>query len=413
MKRCLLRFAVCCVALNLYARPMWSADEPSGASPPSAASVGHNAAVIYWQAFAALRLTEAQEKEIPAAVKALESHVPNDLRASLAGFQASLHELHRAYPVRECDWELEYAAGPMLRLPHLNHVRELSYVALLRARTRFADGETDAAVTDVLAVMKMARDCGRSPVLIPMLMDIAMEKMATDVLAANLSQLDPAQLNQLTTSLQELPPSASLAEGLRQESDMFGGWVGRRIEQEAAKINDLKAGAQILGVIQAEGLLGDDLTMGTDADAKRRRELVQSLTLEELRSAVHRLHSDYEEVAKIAELQYAERGPKFAAFQAGLDQSRKLANRDDLVRSLSIQFLPSYQMVSLRMKELHVRRSLLDLAIQVQLHGPDVLKTAPIHGATVEHHQTDAGFELRYQIPGADKTESLKVPAKK
>lgn len=193
---------------------------------------------------------------------------------------------------------------------------------------------------------------------------------------------------------------------------MFGGWVARRVDEEVAKLNDTQAGLQILEEIRAGSLLGDDLT-GTDADTKQRRELLQSLTIEELRSSVRRLQSDYEELAKMAELPFAERGPKYAAFQAGLDQSRKLASRDDLMRCLSIYYIPSFKLISQRLDGLHVRRTLLDLAIQVQLHSPDAVQAATIHEVKVEYHKTDTGFELRCQLPGSDKPETLLVPAKK
>ena len=414
MKRTLLMLAGCGVVWTQLALPVRAAEPVVSVRAEVIAAARPNAAVIYWTAFSALpTITQEQREMMTAAAKTTLEPIPKDVRATLTQYEIALHEMHRAVQCEACDWQLDYAAGPHLLLPHLQHARDLAWAGLVRARVRFAAGENEAALNDVLAVLRMGRDCGRSPVIISMLVDVAVERLAIEMLAAHLSQLTPDQLSQLPQRLQALPQTATAAEGFRKESDMFGGWVGRRIEEEGAKLNDPKAGARILGVIQKEDLLGDDLTTGIDAEAKRRRELVQSLTLEELRSAVHRLQADYDELAKIVELPFAERGPKFAAFQAGLDQSRKLACRDDLVRYLSVQFIPSYKQVSLRMDELHVRRALLDLVIQVQLHGPEVLKSAPIQGAIVEYHQTDADFELRYQIPGADKAETLKVPAKK
>jgi hypothetical protein len=93
-----------------------------------------------------------------------------------------LHELHRARAVVPCDWQLDMAAGAGLILPHVDKAVELSRVALLRARQRFASGETDAALSDVLAVFKLARDCGSSPLVISMYVDSAIEESATDVL---------------------------------------------------------------------------------------------------------------------------------------------------------------------------------------------------------------------------------------
>ncbi len=414
MKRTLLMLAGCGVVWTQLAWPVRAAEPVVSVQAEVTAEVQPNAAVIYWTAFAALpTMTQEQRDKLTTAAKATSEPIPDEVRANLPQYETALHEMHRAVQCEACDWQLDYTAGPHLLLPHLQHARDLAWVALVRARVRFAAGENEAAVNDVLDVLRMGRDCGRSPVIISMLVDVAIERLTFEVLAGHLSQLTPDQLSQLPQQLQALPPTATAAEGFRKESEMFGGWVGRRIEAEAAEINDPKAGARILEVIQVEVRLGDDRTAYTSSEAKQRRELVQSLTVEELRSSVRRLQADYEDLAKIADLPYAERGPKQVAFEAGLTQSRKLATRDDLVRHLSVQFIPSYKQISQRMDELHVRRALLDLAIQVQLHGPDVLRTAPIHGTTVEHHQTDAGFELRYQIPGSDKAETLRIPAKK
>lgn len=414
MKRHLLMLAVCGVVWLPLARPVQAGEPVSSASTTVTAATSPNAAVNYWTAFAALPTTTQELREkMTAAAKAISAPIPEELRASLRQYETALHELHRAAQMSSCDWQLDYAAGPHLLLRHLQHARDLAWVGLVRAQVRFESGDNQAALDDVVAVLKMGRDCGRSPLVISMLVDVAIEHLAGKVLAGRLSQLTPEQLGQLMQRLKELPPTATAAEAFRKESEMFGGWVARRVEEEAARIKDPLAGFRILEAIQTEGSLKDDLITGTDAAARQRRELVQSLTVEELRSSVRRVHSDYEELAIIAELPPAERGPKYIAFEAGVAQSRKLANRDDLMRYLSIQFLPSYKLVSQRIDGLHARRSLLDLAIQVQRHGPDALQSATILGGKVAYHTTGAGFELRCQIPGSGNTETLDVPAKK
>ena len=205
--------------------------------------------------------------------------------------------------VPACDWQLDYEAGPMLLLPHLQKARELSRTALLRARLRFAAGETDAAVEDVVAVLKMARDSGRSPLLISLLVDIAIEKTATEVLAANLPRLQPEQLDQLAVSLKQLPPTATFADCVHLEGRLFGGWLERRVETEAAKLADPKAGGKLITAIQREGIFGDDgKADASDPEGQRQRDMIQSLTVAEVRESLRRLRADYEEMAKIASL---------------------------------------------------------------------------------------------------------------
>ena len=195
--------------------------------PAAAAATIPNAAVIYWQAFAQLPapLAEPQKAKYEAAVANPSAPVADDLKPIIASFKDSLAELHRAARVAACDWNLDYEAGAECRLPHLEKARALSTAALLRARLGFAAGKTDEAVADVVAVLKLARDCGSSPVLISLLVDAAIEKSATEVLEANLARLSPEQLDRLAQAIEALPATPSVADCMRQEGKNSGtGW---------------------------------------------------------------------------------------------------------------------------------------------------------------------------------------------
>jgi hypothetical protein len=97
-----------------------------------------------------------------------------------------------------------------------------------------------------------------------------------------------------------------------------------------------------------------------------------------------------------------------------LADTHKFAKREDVLRNLSHLLLPAITKVTDREDQLHVRRSLLTFAIQVQRHGPDAIKGAAVPGhGPVEYRKTDAGFELRCQPGSADKPEVLQVGAAK
>ena len=129
-----------------------------------------------------------------------------------------------------------------------------------------------------------------------------------------------------------------------------------------------------------------------------------------MRESLRLLRADYAQSAKIAGLRPAERRGRWTEFKAQLAETRKSAKPADVLRTLSQLFLPAIAKVADREDQLHVRRSLLTFAIQVQRHGPDTIKGAavPDHGP-VEYRQTDAGFELRCQPGSADKPEVLQV----
>jgi hypothetical protein len=199
-------------------RPIFADDPPAGGT-----ALKPNAAVIYWQAFASMpRLNEEEETKSLTAAKSPTEPVSDDLRPIIARFDYALQELNRARGVTSCNWELNYSHGILLRMVHLDQARKLARAALLRARLRFIAKETDEAIADVGAVLKMARDCGNSPLVVSNLVGLHIEDMATDVLAANLATLSSPQLDSLSVKLKTLPTTPSMADCERFERQFMG-----------------------------------------------------------------------------------------------------------------------------------------------------------------------------------------------
>jgi hypothetical protein len=107
-------------------------------------------------------------------------------------------------------------------LVHLGKARAISKAALLLARLEFEAGKTDEAVADVIAVLKLARDCGSSPLMVSVLVGGVIEKSATEVLEANLGRLEPHHGDQLAQSIEALPVTPSAEECIRHENRYVG-----------------------------------------------------------------------------------------------------------------------------------------------------------------------------------------------
>jgi hypothetical protein len=191
---------------------------------------------------------------------------------------------------------------------------------------------------------------------------------------------------------------------------MFGDWIERLLNAEAAKVNDPKAGGQVLEALFKLLLADGGSTDANDPEAAQRRQLLESATVADVRESLRLLRADYAELTGIAALPPAERRVRCAEFDAKLAASRKSPQREDALRALSHVCLPAIAKAVGREDQIQVRRQLLLLAIQVQRHGPNGLKTAAVPGhGPVEYHQTDAGFELRCQPASADKPDVLQV----
>lgn len=357
-----------------------------------------NAAGIYWQAFSAMpALNEEQKKSFDAATASTTARPTADLAQIIPQFRVSLHELHRARAVGPCDWQLDVEAGPHLLMPHLQKARDLSRAALLRARMRFAAGETDAAISDVLDVYKLARDCGCQPILISFLVDVAIEKMTNDVLAAHLPLLTPAQLDRLAVEIRQLPPTSDVVTCIQWEERLFGDWLARRINEEAAKLNDPQAGGKLLRMLGVDtGLESELQPKSGDAEGKIKADILLSLTVADVRASLQQLRADYAEIGAVAALPFSEQATRLKKLEESLAEARKVTKREDVARYFSTTLLPTVSNVLLREEQFLSRQGLLELAIRMQRHGADTVQAVRTH--KVDYKKTTNGFELRCPV---------------
>jgi hypothetical protein len=394
-----------CVFHLLQERSSVHSAEQQTATPTTSTP---NAAVIYWQAFSCMpSLTSEQQKVFDQNAKSLATPLPADIEPILLNFNTALHELHRARSVATCDWMLDEAAGPRLLLPHLAKARQLSHASLLRARWRFANKETDAALDDVLDTLHLARSCGSRAFLISYLVDVAIEKNATDVLAANLHQFAPKQLEMLSVALTKLPVASKLEECVQREDHSFGGWLEQMLENEAKKLQDPAAGYALITAIYSA--LGTDFPPKhnpTDPQELRYAEILKTMTVQEVRDAVQRLRTDYDKLANIISIQKPETRTALENFEKELTQSKRDENRKIVAQHVfSAVLLPSILKVYDRSVQHDIRHELLKLAIEIQRRGPEALKAET--KIKVEYNPTASGFELRGTM--ADQSELITV----
>lgn len=291
-------------------------------------------------------------------------------------------------------------------MPHLDKARTLSKAALLRGRLEFAAGKTDEAIADVMAVLKLARDCGSSPVLVSLLVDAAIEKSATEVLAANLGLTSPEQLDQLVKAIDALPATPSPAECIRHEGKMFGDWIARVIDAEAAKVTDPKAGGKVLEAL----FQVVDAGAAANANEGERRNVFDPLSVADVRESLRLARADYERAATIADMPVAGRRSRWAEYEAGISNAGPAGSREQAMRALSGYLLPAVARFCEKIDEANVRRQLLLQAIKAKRQGPDAIRGSTIsdHGP-IEYRVTDNGFEVSCRSGSTDKPVALEV----
>jgi hypothetical protein len=362
-----------------------------------------NAAVIYWQAFSAMpELTEAESKLYGEAVAGKVAASAPELQPILARFSTALSEMYRAGTVKPCDWNLDINAGPGLLLPHLQKARDLARAATLRAGARFENGQVDEAIDDVFATVTMGRAGDANPTLISMLVDYAIERLATDALAQNLGKLDPAQLDRVTDMLASLPAAATIEECMRWEERIFVDWFDRKVKAVIAESGDKQGGYELLEKICVD--LGMEFPPKTgDADGKvaKSPQWLRDVTPQEILGSIGQLRADYRQIRALLNDEQG-RADAIAKFEADL-KSRSQTESDSERRKyyFSGLALPSLTSVCKRIDERDERLRLLGLAIEYRRGGDKALEGAD----GIDFEKFEAGFQIRSRrVDGAQVT---------
>ena len=362
-----------------------------------------NAAVIYWQAFSAMpELTETESKLYAEAVAGKVAASAPELQPILARYTTALSEMYRAGTVKPCDWNLDINAGPGLLLPHLQKARDLARAATLRADSRFETGQVDEAIDDVFATLAMGRAGDANPTLISMLVDYAIERLATDALAQNLGKLDPAQLDRVADMLASLPAAATLDECMRWEERIFVDWFDRKVKAAIADSGNKEGGYKLLEKIVVDlGMEFPPKTGDGDGKGQDASRWLRDITPQEILGSIGQLRADYR---KIRELMKDEQGrtEAIAKFEAELKlRSEKGSDNERRQYYFSGVALPALNNVCKRIDERNERLRLLGLAVEYRRRGDKGLDG--VDG--IELEKFEGGFRiLSRRVDGAQVT---------
>ncbi len=190
-----------------------------------------NPALLYWQAASQLpQLSEAQATQL------------NDLAGGRKPFDASKDKdlLNASNALRlirkgaestvDCDWGLPMEDGPLMLMPHLAKIREMSSLAIVQAESLFAQGKVKEGTEWLLTAHRMARHSGVGDILICNLVQFAIETNALRAAARHCLDWDEATRKSYAAELKNLPPMHSTRTAYRGER-VFADWVEKRFSQ--------------------------------------------------------------------------------------------------------------------------------------------------------------------------------------
>jgi hypothetical protein len=346
--------------------------------------LGENAALKYWQAFATLpRYTDAQVQELGQCLT-----MPPDAHAREITTRAaySLRMMNRGAALPHCDWGFgKHEEGIDVLLPHGVGARVLANLACLRARLRFEDGQSAAALDDLLAAMVLGRHISRDGVNVMLLTSFAIESRTSEALAQYLPKLPAGMLKDLKTRLAALPPGDNATEAMRLEERWALEWFIRKVKEAPNKEGLLAFLAQTISESEKD----------TDPSARGRSFLEEcGGTMDGVIKTAEEVRESYASIAKAMELP--------------LDQFEKVSDREEMKlahNAVAKVLFPACAKVYWAQARANVRRALLAAAIAVQCDGPDALKLHPdpVLGGPFEYVPFAGGFELRSKWKPDDK----------
>jgi hypothetical protein len=360
-----------CLAMTLLVLPLKSARSDAPADRDA------NAALKYWQAFATLpRLTAAEQKKLIA--EELSRPLDAQERKLLSRAQYALDMMQRGAALRRCDWGLGYEEGVETLLPHAKASRVLSALACLRARLRFEEGKSAAALDDAVAALTLSRHVSQNGLLISILVGYSIERRMSEVLALYLPRLNAKTIKGLKKRLDALPPGDRPATAVKLEEKTTLDWLLRKVK-----------GAKDKEALLA--FLSRQLAGSNDSPEERRakgRAFLQQCggSAKGMLKRIEEVRPSYARMAKKLDLP--------------LDQFVKEWQREQKKQAdnaLFKLFFSALHKVRWAQAEAELRRALLSAALAVQIEGKGALKKHPdpVAGGSFEYAAFKGGFELR------------------
>ena len=355
-----------------------------------------NPALLYYQAFLAapepmsradldfLGTKEGRRWKLPERCEAL---------ASGSGSQFRLARL-AARSKAPCDWGLDTSQGPGTLVPHLSRAKAVAQAGVLRVRWELQQGQQAEARDDLLAMLALGRSASRDGILVGALVQMAIEAITYNTLAANFGQFSPDTLRQLVEGINAAPARGTVAGCIPWEKVMCRDWLVARI-QELQRSNlgdDAKAMAAFRDLFMA----------GQDSEQTNLWERVAHAaggTTQGLVDLIRGLDPVSQRLAAISALPYGAFVKESKAFQAEIEAASNplVPQQSSWLRACQKQF------------RIQVREAMIRAAVEYKLRGDagfqgvtDPCGQGPFVLRRFIFQGVDRGFELTSAIDSVD-----------
>jgi hypothetical protein len=179
-----------------------------------------NAAVHYRKAFELLpELSRADMALLDDLLNASPDEKSKDL---LTRCEPALEELRRGASLKRCDWGLDLAEKGFNEMSKMfTSERRLGQIGCLKTRSLFEQKQPAAALDEFADVMTLARHVGEAGPYISWLLEVTLERIALDGVAAYLPQQSAGTLKALEARLDAMSKPTPLSAAVRKEKDFL------------------------------------------------------------------------------------------------------------------------------------------------------------------------------------------------
>jgi hypothetical protein len=353
-------------------------------APAATDPLAANAALFYWRAFALLpKMSEKLENAMLrySDRDAKDAHAFDDSLAPLVEqTDPVMQELHRAAKQPRCVWATPVEDGVATLLPHVSKARELTRLAMFRARWSFAHDKPAEGGDTLIDTMTLARHLAAEPILINLLCAFSIENAADNVAVAELNRMGTAELRIFAEKLDSLPPTVMPRQAVLGERDLFIDPIIRVLSKPDGKEKMFQAFGEV------------------DANDPAIKAL-KSLSREQLLEGAKGVRPLYDKLAALMDQPIADvkkNEEKLAAWLAdpALNES---------ARAMAKVTLPGYGAVIRADVRYKLCLRLLRAAVAVRLEGPEALSNPAYHdpfaNAPFQYEKLGDGFRLTSITP--------------
>jgi len=337
-----------------------------------------NAALFYWRAFAAMpNLDEKQETALRDAAQKPDP-VSEAAAKILTQGNSAMRELHRGAKCSRCVWATPLEDGAETLLPHCGKARQLARLACARARLNFQQGRPAAAIDDLADVMTLGRHLATDGLLVSVLVDYAVERLAVETAARHLGDLQPAQLQEFAARLDRLPPATTMHRAMEIEKECL-------LEPFIRDLSGPEGKEKAISLLKS---------LGDEKDPNRKA--LRGFSREQLLEGLKALPPVYDKIAVMMDRPPAEM-KSVESLLAGVSPA---------ARALGMGLLPAA--VACRTHEVihQTRRAMFEAPLAVVRGGPEQLKAEawkdPYAGGPFSYEKTAPGFRLTSKTKDRD-----------